>query len=255
MEKGSNRMNIDFYPVNEAAKLFPPKPIKFELPSWYKNLSTFVGKYDSKENYLNVNLGGDVKSLTPFTVKKCIPVLDYLTSGYIFYTSSDIFIRQNTDEHGVKGFNWQTPDVDSGLIDIHSSHPHSQCPVSIGGTRYHYIKFGLSWRIKTPPGYSCLVYQPNYNFEEKFRLFPAIIDTDSFDSTFNIPGYVLHPEPFLLKAGSPLVTIFPFKRDEWKMNIKDDVYHNNQVSSFFKISRNKFFEVYRDFFHNKKKYD
>jgi len=205
-------MEIEFFPITEAAKLYPPKPIKFDLPSWYKNLSSYVDNFSSKEDYLINKLGSnEAKNNTPFTIKKCIPVLDYLTSGYMFYTCSDLFVSQNIDEElNINGFDWQTPSNISGLVDARSSHHHSQCPIHIGGSKHHYIKLGISWKIKTPPGYSCMIYQPFYNFEDKIKLFPAIIDTDTFDTKFNIPGYVNSPEPFFVESWISFGSSFSF---------------------------------------------
>jgi hypothetical protein len=49
---------------------------------------------------------------------------------------------------------------------------------------------------------------------------PAIIDTDEFDlNNLNFPCYLTDPVK-LIKPGEPLVQVIPFKRDNWKHNLK-----------------------------------
>jgi hypothetical protein len=249
MEKGSNRMNIDFFPVSEESKIYPPKPVKFNLPEWYKSLETLdftsLDDFFSKHRY-------KTSDLNPHTVKKCVPVLDYLTSGYLLSFVSDVFVSPNESKDGIKGFSWNTPGSTTDVIS--DGHPHGQCPISINNSKHHYIKFGPSWAIKTPPGYSCLFYQPFYEFQSNFRLFPAIVDTDSFDSTINFPGYLTTNKSFMIKSGDPLMVVLPFKRDDWKMNIHNDL-HNMKNTLFMRKLATKFFDVYKDVFHSKKRFD
>jgi hypothetical protein len=58
----------------------------------------------------------------------------------------------------------------------------------------------------------------------------------------------------LIKAGTPLVVAFPFKRDDWKMELSNKIlpYSEQKVT---KKGRRHFENVYRNFFHSKKKYD
>ena len=75
-----------------------------------------------------------------------------------------------------------------------SGHSHSQCPIELEGKKKSYFKISLPWRIKTPPGYSCLFMQPYYHFEKEFALLPAIIDTDVCDlNSVHFPGYLKDP--------------------------------------------------------------
>ena len=123
MEEGSNRMNIDFYPFLELAKFHPPKPVKHRLPEWYKNTPVYGEHFNSLLDFQEkVNNDDNFKDYnSPFTIKKCIPVLDYLTSGYLFFHLTDSYIEV-IDINGIQGFNWKTPSREAGIL--YSGHNH-----------------------------------------------------------------------------------------------------------------------------------
>ena len=52
-----------------VAKHFPPKPASKERPDWYNKMPGWLGDAQS----------------SPPTLKKCMPVYDHMTSGYIVY--------------------------------------------------------------------------------------------------------------------------------------------------------------------------
>jgi hypothetical protein len=64
---------------------FPPKPAVKEVPEWYKNTPEYVGDVGKKITSANN---------TPHTVKKCMPVFDAITGGYIIVSAADIFVSQ-----------------------------------------------------------------------------------------------------------------------------------------------------------------
>ena len=121
------------------------------------------------------------------------------------------------------------------------------------GSKRSYIKFNNQWIIKTPPGYSCLFIQPLEIKNNLFKLFPAIVDTDLYDNNINFPGFVISKTNFMINAGDPLMMVFPFKRDAWKMEVTAVL---DKSKNKFNILSNQFFHnVYRNFFHVKKRYD
>jgi hypothetical protein len=50
----------------------------------------------------------------------------------------------------------------------------------------------------------------------------AIIDTDSFTSDGHLSFFVKKGFKGILKQGTPLAQIFPFKREDWEMEIDKD---------------------------------
>ena len=66
--------------------LYPPKPSINSIPEWYKMMSEYMnGKKEVDEN----------QSLA--TIKKCIPVFDAMTAGYIMFTQVDIYVKSVND--------------------------------------------------------------------------------------------------------------------------------------------------------------
>ena len=181
------------------------------MPEWYKNIPMLMGP-EGVDEYLEMTKTVD---RTRRTIRHCVPVLDYMTSGYLIRAAAHIKVKPTDDpETDIKGIRYFTAQM--GSFELHG---HAQCPVKIGGEKKTYIKFTNPWLIRTPPGYSCLFYQPFYNLEERYTLLPAIVDTDKHDVPVNFPGYLNGPDEIEVLPGDPLMAVFPFKRDDWKMEI------------------------------------
>lgn len=203
-------MEIEFITEDEvAAKNFAVEPIKNNLPEWYKNLPV---EYETA----NIEYYIQNPEASNKTIKACKPVLDYLTSGYIIKANHTVLLKNIPFNRDNENFSYYATNRNSVY-----HHKHSQCPIKIEGKNKTYIKLDFGWRVKTPKGYSTLFYQPYYsNFEKKFDLFPAIVDTDLHDNRVLFPGWIAnHYEEIEIQPGDPVMCVFPFKRDEWKMKI------------------------------------
>ena len=67
-----------------------PKPAKNYIPEWYKKAKP----HNNLENKAIPSLDGTPVS----TVKKCMPVFDMMTAGYIMETPYDIYVRRTKGE-------------------------------------------------------------------------------------------------------------------------------------------------------------
>ena len=248
MFKKLTSKTIEFYPTTEQAKMFPPVPAKMTLPEWYKELDSYVEGYN-----LNAITMNELQfPSTIFTVKRCLPVQDYIMKGYTLFTNTDILLSPVVKDGDFQDFFWSVPSVDNVVV---SSHGHVQCPVKFLNKRHNYVKFRLNWRIKTPIGYSCLFSQQFYNLENRFTLLPAIVDTDAHDVSVGLIGFLNNPNEHLkLDAGTPLVNIFPFKREDWNMSVSDKI-HPDKETKFGSYDKQFFINIYRNFFHSKKRFD
>jgi hypothetical protein len=219
--------------------MFPPVELKKMTPDWYKNLSLNMPGIDSMDAK-NMVQG---EHQTSFTIKGCIPVLDYVTSGYVLVAHSDILITPEVLEGMPKNFWWKSNGAKVG------AHNFSQCPVKINNTENTYFKITNPWSIETPSGYSCLFYQPEYHMETRFKLFPAIVDTDKYTQEVHFPGVVLAEKSFIIEAGTPLMVVFPFKRDSWVKTVSLEEKPKANPLSYF-LSR-----AYKRLCHVKKEYN
>ena len=238
-------MNIEFKTNNKIAlEYFKPIPSKKLMPNWYKNMPTSIEGLDG----LNAKSMIEKKADSHFTIKGCVPVQDYITSGYIITAHADVLITPDyIQETETKVYWWKSQGTKI------ESHNHAQCPIKINNVKNDYFKWVNPWAIKLPKGYSCYYYQPEFFMETRYKLFPAIVDNDGYDiQPVNFPGVILTNETFTIKAGDPIMAVFPFKRDNWtskfiELNQKD----MEKPNLFFTYLE----RAYKNLFWNKKSYD
>ena len=222
-----------------VAKHFPPKPASKERPDWYNKMSGWLGEAQA----------------SPPTIKKCMPVYDHMTSGYIVYNpvEQEISCGGRMDNDEILAFQRRFPPAWTNQ-EPQEGHMYEQCPIHVNNNEQReYITFSVPWRIETPPGYSCLIQPPFFHFEKRFTLFPGIVDTDTIDVPWvNWPGHmnIGKDESVIIQPGTPLMQIFPFKREDWEMKIELDEGGIKRDTSL------KFFltNAYARIFHRKKKY-
>ena len=216
-----------------VAKHYPIVPASQAKPDWYKKTGAWTGT--PHQSYP--------------TIKKCMPVGDLISAGYMVPNPVEQELHVTDRPDGVQGFARTYP-AGWTMQNPQEGHDHPQCPVHVEGIKRDYITFSIPWRIETPPGYSCLIMSPFYHFEDRFKLFPAIIDTDTIDVPWNNwPGTMIK-ESFVLQPGEPLAQVIPIKREDWKMEIEVDEEGLKRDTGL------KFFlsDGYAKLFHRKKKY-
>jgi hypothetical protein len=233
---GFNQNKIVFTDTTQS-NLELPQPASKSIPDWYKNMDSYISKEKKP-----VGAGK-----TDSTIKKCMPVFDAITAGYVIKTPADIWVSIK-DIDGVKSqyFEWSN----FGLIEFH---PIEQAPEHPNKKPYAYPKFINPWSIKTPKGYSVLFVQPMHR-ESIFTILPGIVDTDTYTAAVNFP-FVINDPTFegLIPEGTPLAQIIPIKRDSWKTNIGSDEELKEQRNIATKL-KTKFFDGYKIMFWNKKEY-
>jgi hypothetical protein len=172
------------------------------LPDWYKNTPEYIGG----ERLIR-------DGNTPHTVKKCIPVFDAMTAGYVLKTYVDV---QVTQRDGLPYYEWPL----GGAI---SFHPVEQAPVHPGVNGAPFPKWSNPWAISTPRGWSCLFIPPMHNPNGIFTILPGLVDTDSYTAPVNFP-FTLDDVTWegLIPAGTPMVQVIPIHRESWKMQMGGD---------------------------------
>ena len=183
---------IKFHSERTELDLLKPMPTSRFMPEWYRKMP---GVEDGIE-----------------TVKKCIPVLDALTSGYIIPLSFDavwddknkIFITQTEDKVNSDHNAVQTKFVE--IADGFDPQPH---------------KWINHWFVKTPKGYSTLFVHPLNRDDLPFKSFTGIVDTDKHPMPVNFPFVLKEGFTGIIPAGTPMIQAIPFKRDKWTSEIID----------------------------------
>jgi len=214
---------------------YPPKPAIKEVPEWYKNTPEYVG-----ENGKKIIVAG----IIPVTIKKCIPVFDAMTSGYILYTQVDVQVEQ---KNNMPYDTW----ADQNAIAFH---PLEQAPLHPSKNGAPYAKWNNPYSIKTSAGYSTLFISPMHNPNGIFTVLPGMVDTDSYTTPVNFP-FTLNDVTWegLIPAGTPIVQLIPIKRDSWESKIGSDKEIKEQQLSYAKI-KTLFFNSYKRQFWHRKEY-
>jgi hypothetical protein len=232
---------IKFY-INEGrAGSYPePIPIKNVMPEWFKNAPSFL--YDKP-----VVRKPDGGTMATGTIKKCIPFLDAMTAGYTIRLHADVYVE--TLANGGPDFTWTLDD--DPVVSVHAYEQVSTMPnahAMAGGVPFKWMS---PWHIQTPPGYSCLFVQPMNHRENRWEIMSGIVDTDTFNLRINYP-FIWTAKNYkgIIKQGTPIVQVIPFKRESWEMEtINQDP--KNHESMMRKLS-SKISDSYKTFWWNKK---
>jgi hypothetical protein len=221
----TNVLGLDF---------FPPKPAVKEVPDWYRNTPEYVGNEGKKI----IEPGSTVH-----TIKKCIPVFDAITAGYILYTQVDIQISQ---QNNLPFYIWSSQDAVS-------FHPIDQAPLHPSRNDAPYPKYNNPYAITTPPGYSVLFTAPMHR-QSVFTILDGIVDTDTYKAPVNFP-FVLNDVKWegIIPAGTPMAQVIPFKRESWEHKIGSDKERIEQNLVTRKL-KTLFFNSYKRQFWSSKEY-
>jgi|688.fasta_scaffold76849_11 hypothetical protein len=213
---------------------FPPKPAVKEVPEWYKNTQEYV--YNQGKKII------DPKEAA-HTIKKCMPVFDAITAGYILYTQVDVQVSRVDD---LPYYTWS----DQQAVNFH---PLEQAPLHPARNEAPYPKWQNPYAIKTPPGYSVLFTQPMHR-ESIFTILDGVVDTDTYKAPVNFP-FVLNDVKWegLIPAGTPMAQAIPFKREPWEHKIGSEKERIEQNLIVAKL-RTLFFNSYKRQFWSSKQY-
>jgi len=225
--------------VTDSYRFKPPVPASEMLPSWYANQTSYTeGKKVIQKN-------GTYNG----TIKKCMPVFDVMSSGYIISTICEL----NVSDKGIlKEFSW--PLNDFKAIEFHDRAQFDAIPFdeNIWHTKTAF-KFINPWTIKTPKGYSTLFTMPFYHYDLPFFCLSAVVDTDRHPVPVNFPFLVKKDFVGIIPENTPIIQAIPFKRDDWKSSILMDD-SGTGLAEFSKGER-KFGNRYKTFWREIKTYN
>lgn len=230
-------IKIEFSRHDGLEDPFPPVPANQILPDWYKEANSYWN--DEKRPR---------KDRQYVTIKRCVPVLDSMSSGYLIRLSQDVYVEQLEDG---PYFHWRTDavNVNNALITEHGAFQVQKHP----DNQYGYqLKIENPWLIKTPKGYSCMFLPPMHRDNDLIVL-PGVVDTDSYYERVHFP-FNLKDKKFegMLKAGTPIVQVVPFKRESYKMVVKDPDTKLHKKNGM--IASSNLFDAYRNNFWTRKEY-
>lgn len=257
-KKKSKDPVIKFY-MHESLDIpaYHPVPGDRAIPEWFRKTARATTKDKFPKDFI------DQKNIT---IKKCMPVLDAMTGGYVIRSPADIHIKAWQDDKDIYyDANW----CNSGNMKHDFIHHHGtwqlgkhalfdkKVPDAMA------LKFNTWFHIVTPPGYSCLFTSHHNNDHLKdlgIEFINAIVDTDNYHPTINFPFIFtnLSKDGALISQGTPLVQVLPFKRESWSHEIiaQDGIFDEmtkklnrdiTKLQSVFRDSYRKNFRVIKKF--------
>lgn len=214
-----------------------PRPARACLPEWFKKVPTRIPVEDPYE----------FKSASA-TVKKCMPFIDSMSTGYILLTPTDVVVER-VGEHETK-FSWPAK-------PIVSFQNVEQIPGYLGdGSRKEdYPKWLHPWSIRTPKGYSCL-FMPPMHHPSPFKVLEGVVDTDVYHEVVELPFVMKDPNfSGLIPAGTPMAQVVPIKRERFTHSVKtlEELKDKYPIKTRRKVYT-WFYDAYRNHFWNKKLY-
>jgi hypothetical protein len=220
---------------DDVSDIFAPIPASKSLPDWYKKMPSYMN------GIKEITSDG-----TTGTIKKCLPVFDAISNGYLILTHCDISIKWDDI-----GYVFDAPHDNFKFI---SHHPLWQVNLhpKIGSDLTNVPKYASPWGIVTPKGYSSLFVPPIHR-ENDITIFEGVVDTDSYHSPVQLPFYLNKSETDLfIPAGTPIAQVIVFKRESWKSEINKDYNKTIQTKA---LNNSRFFDAYKNLFWSRKKYE
>jgi len=236
---------IKFYPFSEKTQAFAPEPIPASrlVPKWYRDQP---GSIDDAK-FLPM---GNVSS----TVKRCMPVFDYMTAGYLILCPCDIYIDATNPEK----IEWSVPiTLKQFAVDMISKHDvlqYSHYPID--KELYHKDLFRIMpfYSVGTEEGYGSIFMNPVHKDSSPFYAMGAFVDTDKFISDGHLSFLVRKNFKGVIKQGTPLVQVIPVKREDWEMEIVENKEANAVITKQRLNVRSNFVNAYKLKFRSKKEF-
>jgi hypothetical protein len=185
-------------PDGDLCKIEPSR--KF-VPAWYKNISKYVG-----DNVLRI----DNQGFTNVGLKGCFPFLDSLNLGYMLTLHCDILVEI---VDGSQKISWSsdTPPLQPRPMEIVKEIP------SVPGYGNYTQAWNFRHGVLLPKGYSMLITQPLNHFELNTFTTSGVVDADGGMAAGGIPFSIKNDFEGVIKTGTPIMQLIPFKRDDWKL--------------------------------------
>ena len=177
-----------------------PVPARTALPGWFRRLPGL--DHEALDHRCN-----------GLTVKRCVPFLDALTTGWIVPLAATVRLEVSDGGETVHA-GWE---FDRELVSPHGAwqatgNPWEPRPL---------MKFHNPWSIRTPPGWSCLFTPPLNRPNDVVEVLSGVVDTDRYHAPVNFPFVTLAGDGVhTLEKGTPLVQVIPFERHPIKATVR-----------------------------------
>jgi hypothetical protein len=215
-------MKIEIIPLKEEYEYFiekyPPVLSNKALPNWYKN-----GNLNSQHSHwLNQNFDNTKGEV--ITAKSCPAIQDTVIEGITIPLWGNLHFASTEDESGkIIKQQWDFTArhiTDSALEPIfmnsHSKNQLENMPLGLT-VDDRLLKLALPYKIIVPKGYNIYYTDPFYHFRNDIRCMSGLVQADKWGFV-TLPFSILNNN-FHIKAGTPLIQCFIYKRNITKLKL------------------------------------
>ena len=176
-------------PIVDDCLEFPPVINETTWPDWFR----------------------DPRIAEPGTIASCKGIQDLLSTGITFHLWCDYEFYWDAPK---QSFTARASDPRFSA----ESFPYSNtvgCPIAKArpASEANWPKLVNPWHVKTAKGYSSLLIPPLYDADPKYHALPGIVHTDYYHAV-NAVLQINTDEEFVIKAGTPLFQLIPFRRKD-----------------------------------------
>jgi hypothetical protein len=196
-------------------------PTKKFIPDWYKDAKPYKG------DDLNFH---DLKSQG---LKACVPFLEPFLTGYCISTPVDIVVKKINEFENM--ITWG-PDIK--ILTLRDQLATPTLPVPNGYQDKHYAWI-TQVSFQLPKGYSAVMTHPLNRYDLPFLTLSGIVDADKPLPGGNISFFLKEDFEGVIPAGTPIIQIIPFKRENWNSENKDGlakIANKSRQNSLVRIS-------------------
>lgn len=213
---------ITFDPTTEECSVLDhyPTPSKKHIPDWYKKIPGF----SNGDNKLRFPLDYGMPNST---LKKCVPFLDAMSSGYTVSLEEDVYVELVNKEPFIR---WRSKDT---LITWHTPDQFPNFPIP---NNYHNMvaKWKNDWTIMVPKNYSVLFSHPSNRIDLPFFTFSGLVSCDRYSSPVQYPFILQKEFEGIIEAGTPICQLTIVKNESWKTKVlKFDKHRTYKNSKHF----------------------
>ena len=226
-----------------------PTPARMGVADWWKDMDRY-----------NYDIESEITARFPHrdfsTARSCPALNDAFNFGYILYNPLDAYIDA-TEEDSIS---WYVPEINLSVMDSDDQsyigiHLQKQFKTLKNDSSFHKhaLKLNTFFGIRTESGYSSWITHPIGRNDLPFRMLDGIIDTDKHVARFPYGFFIKKGFKGVIKAGTPLIQVIPFRREDFISEIVDSDHERARSES---ISINLLFtNFYRKFYWTRKKFN
>lgn len=175
------------------SETFPPVPAKKMVPEWYKNGDSSI-----------IDSEGNLKS----GMKKCVPFLDIMVSGYMLLLGEDAVV---TIKDGI-------PTIKNSIVYERDKQMGATIVRPAGHYQNNFV-WHNPWAWKTPKGWSTIITHPYNRFDLPFTTLSGFMESDNIVLGGSLPFYLKQGFEGVIPAGTPIAQIIPVKRNKWSSKV------------------------------------